>query len=151
MKGALAWVGKEVEGRLFGIETLFLRSLSNTVMSDRRVIEHFDTLGHVYLTAEVQDSHTVKEVECFVEKCRVALKYVTLECLDRDVEKLSTKIRDYCHLIVRVHVSCLHLLKNTDSIALDIHDPPAYECFVFSKQAALVTTRDQYTDDELLV
>ena len=110
MYGKSYWYGKEVEGRLSDIETVFVRG---------QLPKNYKEYPHVYFTIEYiemccvhgswDDIHTILETK----------QYVTVESNSKTMDKIPMSIFNRTHIIYRIPDSFVAKLKNTDTISVD--------------------------------
>ncbi len=111
MQGKSYWFGREVEGRLTGVMTCFVRE---EIPKDEDMVEE---CLHIYFTVEYMRACTdYEDIAAFIEGGLL----VTCEVDETIVQELCDFVRVRAHLIYRVKTPSLALLKNTDSVALDV-------------------------------
>ena len=110
MYGKSYWYGKEVEGRLSDIETVFVRG---------QVPKNYKQYPHVYFTIEYiemccthgnwDDIHNILETR----------QYVTVEANSKTMAKIPMSIFNRAHVIYRIQDEFVAKLKNTDTLSID--------------------------------
>ena len=110
MYGKSYWYGKEVEGRLSDIETVFVRG---------QLPENYKEYPHVYFTIEYiemccthgnwDDIHNILETR----------QYVTVEANSKTMAKIPMSIFNRAHVIYRIQDEFVAKLKNTDTLSID--------------------------------
>ena len=110
MYGKSYWYGKEVEGRLSDIETVFVRG---------QLPKNYKEYPHVYFTIEYiemccvhgnwDDIHTILETK----------QYVTIEANSKTMDKIPMSIFNRTHLIYRIPDIHVAKLKKTDTLSID--------------------------------
>ena len=110
MYGKSYWYGKEVEGRLSDIETVFVRG---------QLPKNYKEYPHVYFTIEYiemccthgnwDDIHTILETK----------QYVTIEANSKTMDKIPMSIFNRAHIIYRIQDSHVRKLKKTDTLSID--------------------------------
>ena len=110
MYGKSYWYGKEVEGRLSDIETVFVRG---------QLPKNYKEYPHVYFTIEYvemccthgnwDDIHNILETR----------QYVTVEANLKTMAKIPMSIFNRAHVIYRIQDEFVAKLKNTDTLSVD--------------------------------
>ena len=110
MYGKSYWYGKEVEGRLSDIETVFVRG---------QLPKNYEEYPHVYFTIEYiemccthgnwDDIHNILETR----------QYVTVEANSKTMAKIPMSIFNRAHVIYRIQDEFVAKLKNTDTLSID--------------------------------
>ena len=110
MYGKSYWYGKEVEGRLSDIETVFVRG---------QLPKNYKEYPHVYFTIEYiemccvhgnwDDIHTILETK----------QYVTIEANSKTMDKIPMSIFNRTHVIYRIQDIHVAKLKKTDTLSID--------------------------------
>ena len=110
MYGKSYWYGKEVEGRLSDIETVFVRG---------QLPKNYEEYPHVYFTIEYiemccthgnwDDIHNILETR----------QYVTIEANSKTMDKIPMSIFNRAHVIYRIQDTFVSKLKKTDTVSVD--------------------------------
>ena len=110
MYGKSYWYGKEVEGRLSDIETVFVRG---------QLPKNYKEYPHVYFTIEYiemccvhgnwDDIHTILETK----------QYATIEANSKTMDKIPMSIFNRAHVIYRIPDIHVAKLKKTDTLSID--------------------------------
>ena len=110
MYGKSYWYGKEVEGRLSDIETVFVRG---------QLPKNYKEYPQVYFTIEYvemccthgnwDDIHNILETR----------QYVTVEANSKTMAKIPMSIFNRAHVIYRIQDEFVAKLKNTDTLSID--------------------------------
>src|SRR5690554_1533572 len=117
MYGKSLWTGIEVEGRLSGVKTLFIRDLVNGNIG----VENYSTYPHYYFTIEymkkaVKQDEYLNIIHKILDTSNAA---VTIEADSTSLENVPTSIFNLCHIIYRVQDRALQVLKPTDTVSFD--------------------------------
>ena len=118
------WEGPEVEGRLKGLKTLFIRRRNEHFMRGR-IWEQFP---HVFLSHKLIGTLLPEDWYSWVYKQLLDdSRIVTVEVEEKDLILIPVDIRSRVHIMVRVECYYQNLLKPTDTIILanpeDPHHP----------------------------
>lgn len=115
------WEGPEVEGRLKGIATLFIRRLGDHLMRGR-IWEQFP---HIFLSHKLIGNLKPEDWYSWVyQQLLKKDRIVTVECTPDQLMGIPVDIRSRVHLMVRVSCFSKNLLKPTDTIVLFNADDP---------------------------
>ena len=110
MYGKSYWYGKEVEGRLSDIETVFVRGA---------VPDNYTEYPHIYFTTEYIEMCCVhnnwKEIHSILE----TKQYVTVEANAKTFEKIPMSVFNRAHIIYRIADPNVTKLKKTDTLSID--------------------------------
>jgi len=115
------WEGPEVEGRLKGLKTLFIRKRNEHLMRGR-IWKQFP---HVFLSHKLVGTLTPEDWYSWVYlQLLEDNRLVTVEIEEKDLVLVPVDIRSRVHLMIRVQCYSLNLFKPTDTIVLaDPEDP----------------------------
>ena len=133
MQGKDFWYGKEVEGRLFGLYTLFNRNNIGTIT---------DKVRHLYFTIEFwKTKNCVQKIESLLLDYPISIE------VDEDTYKLVTpNMKVHAHLIYRIKDVNVFDLKETDSVFIDGN---IYNVLCFTKHNAYNVNYVDYSYDTL--
>jgi len=131
------WYGKEVEGRLYGIETKFIRYEIGEIDPVK--------VKHLYFTKEFLE--TKGGVEQIEDLCINSNYMISVECNNKNYHLLTPNIKVRTHLIYRVVDDNIFNLKPTDSVFIDKTEP--YHVICFTKYNGLAVQPNDYKDDIL--
>lgn len=112
MYGKRYWYGKEVEGRLSDMETVFVRS---------EVPANYIEYPHVYFTIE----YIARAVDSPVLWDRIhqildnSHKMITIEANDNVLDKIPMSVFNRVHVIYRIQDPNVAKLKKTDTLSID--------------------------------
>jgi len=139
MQGKEFWYGLEVEGRLLGVQTVFVRS---------KIPEDFNKYPHIYFTIEYThtcvDNDDWQDIENILDNSR---QICSIEVNEHTVDKIPMYIFNHSHLIYRINTDeKIAKLKASDTVSLD--DAP-YRVFQTTKHQLLSVTPDSYKYDKL--
>ena len=133
MRGKDYWYGKEVEGRLFGLYTLFNRNRLGVITKD---------VQHLYFTVEFWEQEQAARI---IES--VLLKYpISVEVTSETYKHLTPNIKVRAHIIYRVKDKNVFDLKETDSVFVDGN---MFNVLCFTKHNALKVNYNDYSNDTL--
>lgn len=133
MKGKSYWYGKEVEGRLFGLYTLFNR---------HELGEITDKVQHLYFTIEFWENKDCVEI---MES--LLLDYpISIEVNEEVYKYVTPNMKVRAHLIYRIQDKNVFDLKETDSVFVDGN---MYNVLCFTKHNALKVNYTDYSNDTL--
>lgn len=133
MIGLNYWYGKEVEGRLYGLYTLFCRYEVGKIKKN---------VQHIYFTIEFWNTG------CAISKIEnLLLDYiVSIEVDETTYKFLTPNMKVRAHIIYRVKDKNIFNLKETDSIFIDGN---VYNVLCFTKHNALKVNYNDYSNDTL--
>ncbi len=111
------WYGKEIEGRLYGLESVFISTdLTNDELTEVKKVHHL--LIGTSLIDEIQKGDTTITWDMIFDWIVYENKYVTLEAKPEQIKNLPQKIKLRCHILLWLDVPELYDLKETDSVKL---------------------------------
>ena len=135
MQGKDYWYGKEVEGRLFGLFTLFNRYKQGVITKN---------VHHLYYTIEFWNVESaVSIMESYVEDYQVSI-----EVDAKTYKKLTPTLKVKAHIIYRIKDKNVFDLKETDSIFLD---GDVFNVLCLSKYNYLKVNYNDYSNDKLRI
>ena len=130
------WFGPEVEGRLSGIETMFVR---NTVPVVTKLIPH------VYFTVEFVRANKPENWDAMRTMRFEEGKIVSIEVDDGCFENVPADLFNACHIIYRVKGKFMDRLKKLDTVTVDVRP---YNIFWASKDHMTHVPPDAYGVDK---
>jgi len=110
MYGKSYWYGREVEGRLSDIETVFVRG---------QVPKNYKDYPHIYFTVEYMEMACVHGNWDEIHNILETKQYVTVEANDKLMSKIPMSIFNRAHIIYRIADEHVAKLKNTDTLSID--------------------------------
>ena len=110
MYGKSYCYGKEVEGRLSDIETVFVRG---------QVPENYKEYPHIYFTIEYIEMACVHGNWDDIHDILETKQYVTVEANQKTIDKIPMSIFNKVHLIYRIPDENVTKLKKTDTLSID--------------------------------
>ena len=110
MYGKSYWYGREVEGRLSDIETVFVRG---------QVPKNYKDYPHIYFTTEYIEMACVHENWDEIHTILETKQYVTIEANEKTMDKIPMSIFNRAHIIYRIQNKHVAKLKNTDTLSVD--------------------------------
>lgn len=132
------WYGTEVEGRLRGVPTLFVRDLPEGMKDVPR------NWSHVWLCREYIERHGFDLAETLSAVDIMVSIELTLEMLP----SVPDAVRERCHLVVALPAPGVGLLKATDTVRLDA---APYDIYTATVGALQHTVPGDYGDDNRIV
>tara|TARA_R110001583_G_scaffold11926_6_gene53244 strand:+ start:265 stop:708 length:444 start_codon:yes stop_codon:yes gene_type:complete len=137
------WYGKECEGRLTDVETLFIADINIKGLN-------MDKAPHIYFCSgavgqliadEKKSELTWTWLNNFIDKTGTT---VSLECIPGMLQKVPAMIRIKTHIMYMMSVEEVRLLKQNDSVKL-VHGE--YDLYCTSIQNMQKVTPDDYKYD----
>lgn len=133
------WIGKEVEGRFKGLQTLFIKG----DQSIRGIKEKLDIIkmpiSHLYFGAGNQSSVTSYDtIRYFILQDYL----ITYEVFLQDLDKVPQDIVMHCHIIACVRGENVRKLKTTDTIKIETSSL----IYCMTKEQTIKTSRSEYRD-----
>ena len=110
MYGKSYWYGKEVEGRLSDIETVFVRGA---------VPKNYKDYPHIYFTIEYVEMACVHGNWDEIHRILDTKQFVTIEANEKTMEKIPMSIFNRAHVIYRIADAHVAKLKKTDTLSID--------------------------------
>lgn len=138
MYGKHVWYGKEVEGRLSDLQTVFIRK--GDLPPDW--IEY----PHIYFTIEYITESVKNNNWSTIHKLLETKKVVTIEANAETVEKIPMSVFNRVHILYRIHDPFLERLKKTDTLSIDAG---WYRCHQIMKCNLQQIVPDDYKFDYL--
>ena len=133
MKGKSYWYGKEVEGRLFGLYTLFNRHELGKITNK---------VQHLYFTIEFWKTKDCIEI---IESLLIDYP-ISIEVNEEVYKYVTPNMKVRAHLIYRIQDKNVFDLKETDSVFVDGN---MYNVLCFTKHNALKVNYTDYSNDTL--
>lgn len=125
------FAGPEAEGHLKGIRTLFVKD---------GIVEQTHGYPHLFFTKEYKDwEHVCSHLD-------IGEALVTVETFEGEVENIPYEILTRAHIMVRVHLRDIHLLKPTDTIVVGL----PYDCYSYQLGVGIRSTLSDYSLDEII-
>ena len=110
MYGKSFWYGREVEGRLSDIDTVFVRGT---------VPDNYKEYPHIYFTIEYVEMACVHgnwdDIHAILETNQI----VTLEANTKTIDRIPMSVFNRAHIIYRIADPNVEKLKQTDTISID--------------------------------
>ena len=136
MQGRDYWYGKEVEGRLYGLYTLFVRNKFPNEFFTKKINKK---VKHIYYTIESWNTDYIDFIESLIEDYPVSIE------VDKDTyHRLTPNMKVHCHIIYRIKDFNIFDLKETDSIFIDGN---TFNVLCFSKHNAIKVDYKDYQND----
>jgi hypothetical protein len=139
MKGKAYWVGREVEGRLVGLKTVFIRYSE----PQKGLIP--SGIHHYYFCMEwvQRGKKNFEVIRAYLDKGFI----VTVESNEQLLPKLPDDLRIRCNILFRVSQPAIRLLKESDCVAID-YEP--YRVKIFTMWSAQQVRPDDYASDDVI-
>lgn len=138
MYGKNVWYGKEVEGRLSDLQTVFVRK-------GDLPLDHVE-YPHIYFTIEYILECVKSNNWNTIHKLLETKKAVTIEANAETVEKIPMSVFNLVHILYRIHDPYLERLKKTDTLSIDAG---WYRCHQIMKCNLQQIVPDDYKFDYL--
>lgn len=139
------WVGKEVEGRLKGLQTLFIvgdRSIDVILDKLYQCLKQHIIVSHLYFGAGGQSEVTNYDtIRYFAGQGYLITYEVMLDKLDQVPDDILLS----CHIMTCIPQENVKLLKTTDTIKLETSDL----IYCIPKEQFMKTSRDEYQDTNI--
>lgn len=138
------WYGKEIEGRLYGIETLFI---SDDVAITDDVLSRFN---HILIGPTLIEKMSDKNVETYItwrlieQRIDSEKTMFTIEAKPEHIKLLPKAIILKCHILLWLDVPELSELKSSDSIKVC---PRSHDMYCFTLHNGQRVTRQDYIHD----
>ena len=139
------WVGKEVEGRLKGLQTLFIvGDQSIDVILDKlyQCLKQHIIVSHLYFGAggqsEVANYDTIRY---FISRGYL----ITYEVMLNNLNLVPGDILSSCHIMACISQENVKLLKTTDTVKLETSSL----IYCIPKEQFMKTSRDEYQDTNI--
>lgn len=137
------WYGKEIEGRLYGLESVFIPTdLNDQELSEIQNIHHY--LIGTPLIDEIEKGGTNITWDKVFDWIVYDNKFVTIEAKPGQIKFLPQKIKLRCHILLWLDVPEIYDLKVTDSVKLC---PSLHEMYVTSFMNCQRVTKNDYFHD----
>lgn len=137
MYGKDHWYGKEVEGRLSDIETVFIRK--GVLPND------YSNYPHIYFTIEyIEDCVKGTNTWNVIHELLSTKQMITIEANQQVFNSIPMSIFNRVHIIYRIADPNVEKLKKTDTLSIDAG---WYRCSQITKENMLITTPDSYKFD----
>lgn len=133
------WYGREVEGRLTDVHSVFIRN---------KVPQDLLSYPHIYFTwqAPIKLFSDAKVIE-LIQKCLNIGKAVSIEVNDENIGLIPQELINRCHLLYRLSGKMADKLKMTDTICIDI---APFKVLTATKYTMQHTTPDVYINDSAM-
>lgn len=134
MQGKDNWFGVECEGRLFGINTYFIRYAVGNVPKEAK---------HIYFTREfLKTKNFEKDIERFLFSDYI----VSIETNKQTYKYITPNMKVKAHIIYRIEDTIPFDLKETDGIFID---KDTYNVLCFQKHQAYKVNPIDYSKDKV--
>ena len=137
------WWGPEVEGRLSGINTIFIRTLP-----EPHFLLELDDVQHIYLTNYFVNMAENADWDEIVDAYEYWNVPITIEVDNDCLDLVPARIRNFAHILLRLKSTDALRLKPTDSIAID---GEIYNCLVATKYTMQSVSNEAYQYDHSFV
>lgn len=113
------WVGKEVEGRLKGLQTLFIvgdQSIDNILEKLYKCLKKHIIISHLYFGAGRQSNVTnYNTIKYFIKQGY----FITYEVMFNELNRVPSDILSDCHIMACIKQNNVQHLKLTDTIKIE--------------------------------
>lgn len=142
MKTANWWHGREIEGRLYGLETVFLARDFKKIKKVAKKFSH--VLIGINLIDELNEESTKHITWEWIERYIDKGNFITLEASPDQIKYIPQAIKLKAHILLWIDVPELAELKSSDSIKVctQLHD-----MYVFTLHNGQRVTRNDYYHD----
>lgn len=141
--GKAYWYGKEIEGRLYGIDSLYIARDFKEYEEVSKDFNH--VLIGVSLIDEMKKGKTTITWDLIEKQIDEEGKMFSIEAKPYQVKDLPHAMKLKCHILLWVDVPELDELKSSDSVKLSIKDHDMYVYTLFNGQR--VTRNDYWVTD----
>lgn len=135
------WYGKECEGRLTDIETLFIADITAKGIDMEKMPHIYFCSNAVEQLIQSKDNLTWDWLNKFIDRTNIT---ITLEVIPGQLQKIPPMMRIKSHIMYMVEVEEIRLLKQNDSIKV-VHG--AYDLYCTSIQNMQKVVPDDYKYD----
>ena len=135
------WYGKECEGRLTDVETLFIADITAKGIDMEKMPHIYFCSGAVEQLIEGKGDLNWNWLNNFVDRTKIT---ISLECEPGMLQKIPPMIRIKTHIMYMAGIEEAKFLKKNDSIKI-VHGP--YELYCTSLQNMQKVTPDDYKHD----
>ena len=133
------WVGREVEGRLKGLLTLFVLSVKDIAYDVGSL-----KFPHVYLCPTVAQNDPPIEIEHLVADLVKTGVIVTVAVRPKDADKLTPYVRVNAHIMLDIEAHGITWLKPTDTVKIEIAH---YATYSSSVEQMIQSRPEDYAND----
>lgn len=140
------WYGKEIEGRFYGLETLFV----SDDFSEREYIKVCEKFNHILIGPPLiekmfkEPESTQIKWSLIEEQIDEQKKMFTLEAKPEHIKMIPKSMILKCHILLWIDVPELAELKSSDSIKVC---PRSHEMYCFTLHNGQKVTRQDYIHD----
>ena len=137
------WYGKEIEGRLYGLESVFISTdLTESEFTEIQKVNHF--LIGTSLIDEIDQGNTYITWDKLFDLIVKDHKFITIEAKPDQIKKLPQKLKLRAHILLWLDIPELYDLKVTDSVKLC---PALHEMYVTSLMNCQRVSKNDYYHD----
>lgn len=139
------WVGKEVEGRLKGLQTLFIvgdQTIDTILDKLYKCLKNHIIVSHLYFGAGGQSKVTnYSTMRYFIDQEYL----ITYEVMLNELNRVPEDILSSCHIMACTKQNNARYLKPTDTIKLETSDL----IYCTTKEQFIKTSTDEYQDTNI--
>ena len=135
------WFGQELEGRLYGIQTLFIRNCFPSQDEMNKANFHHLYLTLEFLTANKADSQIWDKIRFFVFKLKMPL---SIEANDSNIDNIPLDLYNVAHILYRIPDKTALKLKKHDTIVIQTSP---YNCYCCTISSMIKTENNDYRFD----
>lgn len=137
------WTGREIEGRLYGLDTLYIAN--DFKEYDSVSFRYHHVLIGTSLIEQMKSGKTEITWDKIHEQIRTDRKFFTLEVKPGQLKDIPQYIKLQCHILYWIDAEELEELKSTDSVKLSIR---SHDMYVFTLHNGQRVTRNDYYHDK---
>ena len=137
------WYGKECEGRLTDVETLFIADITAKGVDMEKMPHIYFCSGAVEQLIEGKGDLNWDWLNQFIDRTKII---ISLECQPGTLQKIPPMIRIKTHIMYMAGIEEVKLLKKNDSIKI-VHGP--YDLYCTSLQNMQKVVPDDYKYDRI--
>ena len=137
------WYGKECEGRLTDVETLFIADINAKGINMEKMPHIYFCSGAVEQLIDGKGNLNFQWLNDFIDRTKIT---ISLECQPGMLQKIPPMIRIKTHIMYMAGIEEVKLLKKNDSIKV-VHGP--YDLYCTSLQNMQKVVPDDYKFDRI--
>lgn len=138
------WYGKEIEGRLYGLETLFVADVFDEYEEISKKFNHILLGPTVIEKLQSNDVKSKMSWDTIQQQVDEDKKMFTIEAKPKHIAMLPKWVLLKCHILLWIDIPELAELKSTDSIKIC---PRSHEMYCFTLFNGQKVNRADYIHD----
>ncbi len=135
------WYGKECEGRLTDVETLFIADINAKGINMEKMPHIYFCSGAVEQLIDGKGNLNFQWLNGFIDRTKIT---ISLECQPGMLQKIPPMVVIKTHIMYMISIDEVRLLKQNDSIKI-VHGP--YDLYCTSIQNMQKVVPDDYKYD----